>query len=271
LTFFAVLLGGVWVGPAWDATLRRYVGDSIRRLQSLGVSSEHIDRYMRWWGMAMIGTVLVFGIVLRMIPVAVGLTYLVFIAPPHLIGWRIEKRRILLRDQMVRAATTLANSARAGLSQIQGIELLCRESPEPLAAEFRRIVHDYHAGRPLAGALEEAQKRLDIDAFTVFVTVLLVCMERGGNLSHALDRISTDLLESQRLARKVEADTAAGRRTALLLSVFPLLFLVGFTLMDPRMMSYVYTTQAGQLTLLGVGVLIYVAVKWCLRIMRIDF
>ena len=271
LCFFTVLLAGLWLGPMWDDLSRRYVGDLIGKLEALGVESERIDLYMRWWGIAMFTVPFLFAVVLRMLPIALGAAYLAFIAPRYLLLWRIAERRQLLSDQMAKASVALANSARAGLSQAQGMELVARESPEPLAAEFRRIVSNYNAGRPLADSLEDARKRLDLEAFTIFSSVLMVCMERGGNVSFALDRISGNLVELQRLRRKLDTDTAGGRRTALLLGLFPLVFLGGFTALDRAMMSYMYTTWTGQWTLLAVGFLVYVSVKWCIKIMAIDF
>ena len=271
LCFGAVFTAALWIGPVWDRLARYYVGDLIPQLESLGLSSAQIARYMRVWGLTIFGVVFVFAVALRMFPVALGATYLVLIAPRYILTWRIAQRQILLRDQMVRASVALANASRAGLSQAQGLELVARDTPEPMAGMFRRIVHDYHAGRPLASALEELQQRLNLEAFTVFSTVLLVCMERGGKVSFALDRISENLQELQRLGRKLEADTAAGRRTALLLGAFPVVFLVGFSMLDPKMMHYMYNTTLGQVILLGVGALVFVAVKWCIAILNADF
>jgi len=226
---------------------------------------------MRWWVMAIVGTLVVFAIFLKMPPVAIGLAYLVFIAPRFIMKWMVETRRILLRDQMVQATVAMANSARAGLSQAQGLELVAQESADPLAKEFKRIVHDYHAGRPMADALTETQTRLKLESFDVFCSVVLLCMERGGKVSDALERISQSLMERQRLERKLEADTASGRRMALLLGAFPIVFLAGFTVLDPAMMSYMYTTLAGQLVLLLCGVMVYISVRWCMSILAIDF
>jgi tight adherence protein B len=206
-----------------------------------------------------------------MVPVALGLLYVVFVIPRLILTGLIRQRQLLLREQMVKASVALANSARAGLSQAQGLELVGRESPPPLATEFLRMTHDYHAGQPLANCLEEADKRLDLEAFSVFSAVLLVCMERGGNVAFALDRISTSLQEMQRLNRKIETETASGQRLALVLALFPLIFLLGFTLLDPAMMQYMYTTLLGQFLLLVAGVLVYLSYRWCQRIVNIDF
>ena len=271
LCFAAVSLGALWVGPGWDVISRRYVSDLTPRLRALGMEGAQIDGYLRWWGIAMFATLFVFGVVLVMIPIALGLTYLVAIAPRYILDYLISRRRILLRDQMVRASVALANASRAGLSLPQGLDLVAKEAAEPLATEFRRITSAFHAGQPLSDALGDVRQRLNLEVFNVFTSAVLVCMERGGKISHALERISEDLQELQRLERKLEADTASGRRLTLLLAAFPFVFLIGFTLLDPVMMGDLYYTLLGQIVLFGVGGLVYFAVRWCIWILDIDF
>ncbi len=235
-----------------------------------GLSESQIHRWLRVWGQALFATGLVFGVLLRMVPVAAGLLYLVYIAPQYFLKRYVEKRKILLRDQLVRASTTLANTVRAGMSFIQGLEVVCNDTPEPLHGEFRRIINEYHAGRPLAEALRDAQQRINIEAFTVFSTAMLVCMERGGKVTFALERISAGLQELQRLERKLEADTASGRKLAIFLSAFPFAFMALFTLLDPNSMSYLYNTLIGQILILVVGVIVYFAALWCNRILSME-
>ena len=75
----------------------------------------------------------------------------------------------------------------------------------------------------------------------------------------------------QRLERKLEADTASGRKLALMLSLFPLFFLGLFTLMDPVSMNLLYTTLLGNLVLCVVGFIVFIAFRWCLAILDLDF
>ena len=75
----------------------------------------------------------------------------------------------------------------------------------------------------------------------------------------------------QRLERKLEADSASGRKLAPLLALFPLFFLGLFTLMDPVSMNLLYTTLIGNLVLLLVGFIVFVAFKWCMFILNKDF
>jgi tight adherence protein B len=237
---------------------------------SIGLSDEEIPRYMRLWGLTLFGTLFFVGGLMRMVPIAAGLAYLIFIAPVFLLNMKIAQRRRLLRDQLVRGTQALANSARAGMSFIQGLEEAVNDVPQPLSGEFRRIFQEYQAGRPLPEALRDAQQRLNLESFTIFVSAILVCLERGGQITFALERLSEGLLEIQRLERKIEADTASGRKLAIILSAFPFVFMAGFSLMDPKMLGVLYTTLLGQVVVLVVGIIVFFAAKWCQRILNID-
>ncbi|HMO85047.1 MAG TPA: type II secretion system F family protein [Lacipirellulaceae bacterium] len=267
----AVFLAALWVGPAWDALAERRQGDLIPRLRALGLDDQGVRRALRYWGIGLFATFVVFGVFLAMPPVAVGLTYLVFVLPTFILQGLVRRRAQTLRDQMTRAAAGLANTARAGLSLPQGLARVADETPAPLGRELQRIVSHYQAGAPLVQAMREVQQRLDIEAFTMFSSAITVAIERGGKVMEALDRISESLHEMQRLERKLESDSAAGRKLAMVLGMFPLFFLLLFSLLDPEGMSFLYNTLLGQFVLLGVGALIYLAVRWCMAILDVDF
>lgn len=259
-----------WV-PLWDRIAGGYVADLLPTMRDLGMDERQVGRLMRGWGLALAFVVVVFGILLAMPPVALGLLGILLIVPRIYLDYRISERRRALRDQLVRGTTALANSARAGMALVEGIATVALETPAPLGIELRRIAGECRAGRPLTEVLRETQQRLAIESFTLFASALTVCLERGGKVTLALERIGADLQELQRLEGKLEADTAAGRKLTFTLGAFPLLFLVGFTLLDPVSMGYLYNTFLGQIVLLVVGVIVYLSCRWCLRILTIQF
>jgi tight adherence protein B len=182
----------------------------------------------------------------------------------------IEKRRIKIRDQLVAGAIGLANTTRAGLTLAQGFANICEDVPDPLGVEFRRIVRNYESGQPLQQAIREVKQRLDLESFNVFASSVLVALEQGGQISHSLDKISAGLAEIQRLERKIESSSAGGRRLALLLGLFPPGFLLGFYILDPASVGLMFDTIIGQIILLVIGFLIFLAVRWCIAILDID-
>jgi tight adherence protein B len=208
--------------------------------------------------------------VFGMPPVALAAVYLVYVSPRIILEFMIRRRRALLRDQMVAATTALANTSRAGLSLAQGLETIGKETPDPLAAELRRIVHEYRHGRPLSEAIRATKERLKIESFTLFASAILVCLERGGRITEALERIGHSLQELQRIERKLEADTASGTKVVYLLTIFPLIFLGISYLINPEGTATLLHSILGQVILLFVIGLTYASFRWSQRILAIE-
>jgi tight adherence protein B len=266
----AVYLAAVWGAPIWDAISRRNIADLAPRMRELSLDTSWLKRMQRWWGLSMALTFLVCFLVLHIPVIGVMAVYVIYVMPHILLEIWIARRRALLRDQMVGAGILLANATRAGLALAQGLETVAQESPEPLATEFRRLVREYQRGRPLSDALRDAKVRLNLDGFTLLVNAVLTCLERGGKITEALERISRSLLENQRLERKIDADTASGRLVVLILGIFPFAFMGFFYIMAPEAMSLMFSTIIGQVIVVFIGILVYISVKWARRILAID-
>lgn len=270
LTGLAIALLVPWTADVWDAVSGAYLRDILARARDLRIDEALIRRWLRWWGLVLVVTFVLLGPVLQMWPVAVVLMLLLLLAP-RLGGTIAVRRRVRkMRDQTVGAVTALANMCRAGLSLAQGIESVANETPEPLAGEFRRVSAEYQSGRPLREALLARREQLQLDSFNLFASAIVVCHERGGKVTEALDRIAASLLEMQRLERKIEADTQSGRRVAILLGIFPFLFLGGFYVLDPEGTGLIFSTIPGQVVLVVVIAIVYFCMRWADKIVAID-
>jgi len=270
LVFAAVFLAVGSAGNVWDRVTHRYIADLKPMLDSLSLDRSHLDGYLRIWGISLVASFVVVAFVLGMPPVALAAVYLVYVAPRIILEFMIRRRRALLRDQMVTATVALSNTSRAGLSLAQGLETISTETPDPLATELRRIVHEYNRGRPLPEALRAAKDRLKIDSFTLFSSAVLVSLERGGRITDALERISHSLQELQRIERKLEVDTASGTKVVYLLTAFPLFFLGLTYFMNPAGTAAVFQSLIGQVVLLFVIALTYFSFRWSQRILAIE-
>lgn len=270
LVFVAVYLA-TKSGPfVWDDITRRYVSDLTPKLDSLSLDRTELSSYLRIWGMTLVGAFVVVAFVFAMPPVAIAAVYLVYVAPRIILDLMIRRRRALLRDQMVAATIALANTSRAGLSLAQGLETVGKETPEPLASEIRRVIREYKHGRPLAESLRAAKDRLNIDSFTLFAAAVLVSLERGGRITDALERISHSLQETQRIERKLEVDTASGKKVVYILTAFPFFFLGLSYFMNPEGTKLVFQSWTGQAVLLVIIGLCYFSFRWSQKILTIE-
>lgn len=269
LVLAAVSLGCVRIMPICDALAKHRVGLLSDQAKRLLISTEQLQGWLRVWCL-----------VLASLPIAVWCYDLkllsllafaaVYVAPEHIMRYLIHRRRTLLRDQLVPAIQGLANAAQAGLTLHQGLVEVNRDTPQPLNLEITRILADFQRGRPLGEAIEDVRQRLSLESFTLFATAVQTSLERGGRINEALLRIGNSLRENQRVERKMDADTSAGRREVLILSLFPAIFGGMMYFMSPENTEKLMTTIPGQCVVLVVAALVYCGARWALKMMDVQ-
>jgi tight adherence protein B len=159
---------------------------------------------------------------------------------------------------------------KAGLSLPQSLELLADQSPRPIQNEFRQIVAEYHLGKPLERSLIEAKERLRSENFALFAAALLASRESGGKLNETVDRIAHSVLEMQRLERKIVAETAQAKKSAIYMAIAPVMILSVYYFIAPRETIMLFTTVPGQILLSTAVVLDVVAYVWARVILNPD-
>ena len=270
LVFFAVATLAYYIVPAWDEMSGRYIEDLKPKLVALNIEEQLVLNILRWWGVGFVSVLFVIGVLFAKPIVAVGLFLIIILMPRIVLDQMIAGRKTKIRDQLVAASIGLANTTRAGLTLAQGFASISPDIPKPLGSELQRIVRNYESGQPLKQAIRDVKQRLDIESFSVFSSSVLVALDQGGNVSQALDKISAGLAEHQRLERKIESTSAGGRKLAFILGLFPLGFLLGFYLLDPDSVGLLFSEILGQIILVGIGFLVFFAVRWCHRILDIE-
>lgn len=165
----------------------------------------------------------------------------------------IQSRKNSFTEQLGDCLVTLANALRAGYSFQQAMELIAKEMQTPISKEFVRASTDIKMGVPIEDALEQMDKRVDNADFTLVVTAVLVQREVGGNLAQILDTISDTIMERIRMKREINALTAQGRLSAIILLLLP--FVVGIFMysVNPDRMSLLFEETSGQIAL-GVSI-----------------
>ncbi len=266
LSISALVLCGKEV---WDNLAMRFIGDLLPTFKMMGVPDDRVPSLMRVWGIIVVMVIVLFGVVLQMLPIVCVVFYLLFIAPRLIVSWRLSQLRIKLRDQLVGASRGLADGVRSGLGLAKAIEATAAETELPLRHTLRRIYLQYSRGKPLPEAIADAKLDLNHDSFTLLANALLVSLEKGGQITTALERISVSLTENQRLERKIDSETASGQAVVATLAIFPVAFVGVFFLVDRDGMTQVFTNFYGQVLIAAVVIVVYFAIMWSKKIMKI--
>lgn len=274
LAFSSLLLAiavAAGVGPLFDAlnTLNReFFIELEARMGELGMTTSWLPRASaaRWLASA---AAVIIGFLLGLVPIGAFLGVFVF----NLFGvWlvtRVTNYRTRIRDQLVVVARDFANQVRAGLPLENALEATGRDLPAPLGPLLRRVVQQSRQGPGyFLQALERLKADVRLDGLTVFVIAVTVAHARGGDLAPLLDRLSYSLEEMQRVERKKDSDTAAGRMVVWLLSSFPFAFVAFFYAMDPESTGLLFSLTSGQVILTAIGATVYGSFRWAQGILR---
>jgi len=211
--------------------------------------SKHAQRQIQQAGMSWSSTRLLSAMGLAMIP-GLGLGALVpflmngwvtgillagvFAAAPYLYVCRRRTKRLnALEEQFPDALDFLARSMRAGHAFSISMEMLGEEMADPLGQEFRALFNEQNLGAPLDIALRNFGERVPLLDARFFISSVLLQKQTGGNLSEILSRLAYVIRERFRLKGQVKAASAHGRLTATILTMLPIVTMVGLLLVAP--------------------------------------
>jgi len=191
------------------------------------------------------------GIAVALIPIG----YVAFMR-----GRRLHK----FEEHFPEALDLLGRAVRAGHAFTTGLEMISKESPEPLAGEFRTTFEEQNFGLPLRDALLNLTERVPIVDVRFFVTALMIQKETGGNLAEILDGLARIIRDRFRIYREVRVRTAQGRLTAGILIALPIMMMGLLSVLNPHYIGVLFTDPLGPIVLVVAGVmqLIGSAILW---------
>src|SRR5439155_26128701 len=124
-------------------------------------------------------------------------------------------------------------------------------------------------GSPLEVALADFGEALSTDDARLFVSVLTVQAQTGGNLAGALDEVTTTIRHRIAVRRELRALSAQGRISGVVLGSLPIAFFLVIGTTSHQELAPAYRPVAG-MVMVGVGpALEGVAFLWIRRLLRV--
>lgn len=162
---------------------------------------------------------------------------------------RIKKFSNQLADFLI----LIVNSLRAGQTFMQGCTVAVKESPNPIAAEFKQVIKEVNLGMPEAESMENMLIRVPSEDLKIVVSAYLIQRKVGGNLAEILEITADTIRERIKLQGKIGALTTQGKISGALVGALP--FVLGFvlTLINGEYMAPLTSTIPGYFVM-GVGV-----------------
>jgi len=190
-----------------------------------------------WIGSGVLGVMaMVGGFVLHFPPLACLFMGFIFGLglPRWMLGFLIKRRIKKFTEEFPNATDIIVRGIKSGLPVMDCLRLIGRESPEPLAAEFRRLVESLGVGFSIDQALEKMYERMPTSEVRFFAIVLSIQQKTGGNLAEALSNLSAVLRARKLMREKIKAMSGEAVASAFIIGSLP-----------PGIMTLVYVTTPG--------------------------
>ena len=172
------------------------------------------------------------------------------------VAHKLRKVRDDFADQLPPNLQVLASALRVGHSFAGALTVVVDNAHEPSKSELQRVVADEQLAVPIEEALRRVAKRMesrDLDQ-----VALLAELQRtaGGNAAEVIDTVVETLRERADLRRLVRTLTAQGRLARWVLSALPVAAALVLLLLQPRAVTPLFTTGAGQVLLVIAALLV---------------
>jgi tight adherence protein B len=176
--------------------------------------------------------------------------------------WLERRRRVRVKrieEQLPTALDVIVRGLRAGHPVISAIQLAATEMGDPLGSELGVVVDESTYGYELRDALTNLARRTDSEDAQFMAVSVGIQAQTGGNLAEILENLATVVRERAGLTKRVHALSSEGRVSAGLLTVLPILMVLGLGLMSPGYYTSKFSDplfwpiMGGVLVLYGIG------------------
>lgn len=169
--------------------------------------------------------------------------------PRWYVSFKRGRRVKAFLEEFPNSLDIMVRSVKSGLPLNDGIRLIASESPEPVRAEFRRIVESQQVGLSIPEATMRMQETMPCPEAGFFGIVIQIQSQAGGNLSEALGNLSRVLRDRKKMKAKVNALSMEAKASAAIIGALPFIVATLVYLSSPAYIMPLFTTSTGHLIL----------------------
>ncbi len=170
---------------------------------------------------------------------------------------RMGKRATVFDRQLIDALDLATRALRAGHPLSGSFQLVAEEIPAPVGTLFGEMCQQQELGLPMDDALRQAALKSRSDDMRLLSATLSINIRTGGNLADVMGGLAKVIRERNRLGRRFKSMFAQTQMSKQILMGMPFAALLGLQLIGPEYMDPLYSTTAGNLLLVGAGVMLF--------------
>jgi tight adherence protein B len=171
--------------------------------------------------------------------------------PRWVLSYLAARRKKLFTKGFAGAIDVIVRSVRSGLPTNEALRIVAREAPDPVGAEFTRLVDGLKVGITLEQSLKRMHESMPTTEVGFFGIVMTIQAKSGGNLSEALSNLAFVLRDRKRLQGKIKAMSSEAKASASIIGSLPPAVMGLVWLTTPAYINLLFTERVGNLLLLG--------------------
>ena len=171
--------------------------------------------------------------------------------PRWVLGFMKGRREKKFTAEFANAIDVVVRSVRSGLPTNEALRIVAKESPQPVAGEFNRLVEGMKVGVTLEQGCKRMFESMPTAEVSFFGIVMTIQQKSGGNLSEALSNLSGVLRDRKRLAGKIKAMSSEAKASAGIIGSLPPAVMGIVYVTTPAYIRLLFTERTGNLILAG--------------------
>jgi tight adherence protein B len=173
------------------------------------------------------------------------------------VWWKRRQRLNRFLELLPDALDLMGRALLAGHAFTEAMNMVSKETPEPIASELGRAYEEQNLGLSIKLALDNLCARIPLLDLRLAVTAILIQRETGGNLGEILETVASTIRDRFRIMEDLKTLTTSSRMSAWLLCALPLIVAVSVTVINPDYMSVLWKDSRGH-NLIGLALIMQV-------------
>ncbi|MHB2210418.1 type II secretion system F family protein [Methylobacterium sp. CM6257] len=184
----------------------------------------------------------------------------------------LRLRRIAkFNKELPNAVDVVVRGIRTGIPVGDCFRMVSREAEEPVRSEFKTVVETQALGLSLGEAVIRLFERVPTAEVNFFAIVINIQQQSGGNLSEALNNLSTVLRDRAKMRGKVQAMSMEAKASASIIACLPFAVAGITTLTSPDYISLLWTTDTGKVALVGAAIWMSIGIFTIKKMIAFEF
>lgn len=226
-----------------------------------------IQKNSRWF--------LVAGAVLSLLFLSLWLLLIVFflylIFPMVWIRYVESQRRKKFQKQLLQLIPLLSSMLRTGHSLERSFFEIKKTIGPPMSEEIQFMLNEMKLGSTLETSLDKLVHRFHSENLLTLTQAIAISRKLGTSLTEAMDHISQNILQKEKLKQQINSLTSQGRMQSYIAVAMPFFIGLALQFISPNYFHPLFTTFIGQVSMAYGALSMIIGLFWINQIVSKEY